>query len=103
MATIKKPKPTKAERIEELERKLREASAGLAYVYAEADETLDKASTDYLTASGAVLTLTALGGRVLCRPILIRDGLSKETIVALKADLRRSFRLATLAKPKEPA
>ena len=96
-------KQTKTQRIEELERKLREANAGLAYVYASASAALDKASTEHLMASGAVLTLTALGGRVLCPPVLIRDGLSLETVSALKVDLYRSYTLATVNKPKEPS
>lgn len=95
-------KPTKAQRIDRLERELREALAGQAYVYASADATISNASTDHLMASGVVLTLTALGGRQLCQPVLIRDGLSKETIDALKGDLRRSYALATTYKPKEP-
>lgn len=95
-----KTKQTKTERISELERKLREAIAGHASALHFACSGLDKASTDYLAASGVVLTLTVLGGRKICEPVLIRDGLSKETISALKGDLVRSFEVATLFKPK---
>lgn len=93
-------KKTKAQRIAELERKLIEAIAGDASAPHFACAGLDKASTDHLAASGVILTLTVLGGRKICEPVLIRDGLSKETIAALKADLVRSFELATLYKPK---
>ena len=95
-----KTKKTKAERISELERKLIEAVAGHASAHHFACAGLEKASTDHLAASGVILTLTVLGGRKICEPVLIRDGLSKETISALKADLVRSFELATLFKPK---
>lgn len=95
-----KTKQTKSERISELERKLKEAISGHASAPHFACAGLDKASTDHLAASGVVLTLTVLGGRKICEPVLIRDGLSKETITALKADLVRSFELATLFKPK---
>ena len=93
-------KQTKAQRITELERKLREVEAGQAHVYHFADATLDKASTDHLAASGVIVTLTVLGGREIHSPVLIRDGLSKETIAALKGDLRRSYDLAVAFKPK---
>lgn len=95
-----KTKQTKAERITELERKLQEAIAGHASALHFACAGLDKSSTDHLAASGVVLTLTVLGGRKICEPVLIRDGLSKETIAALKGDLVRSFEVATLFKPK---
>jgi len=86
------------QKVAELERKLREAEAGSAHVYHFAHRSLDKAGNN-LTGSGVVLTLTVLGGREVCKPVLIRDGLSAETINALKADLVRSFELATLLKP----
>ena len=93
-------KKTKAEHIAELERKLSEALAGQAHVYHFAEAELLKAGTDKLAGSGVILTLTVLGGRKICEPVLIRDGLSKETIAALKGDLVRSFDVATLFKPK---
>lgn len=87
-------------RIADLERQLGEALAGQAHVYHFADATLHKASTDCLLGSGVIMTLTVLGGREICSPVLIRDGLSPETIAALKDDLVRSYGLATQFKPK---
>ena len=92
-------KQTKAQRVVQLERQVREAIAGQAHVYHFADAYLHKASTDHLMASGVILTLTVLGGREICEPVMIRDGLSKETIEALRGDLRRSYELATMYKP----
>ena len=79
-----------------LERKLLEALAGQAHVYNFANATADKASTDHLLGSGVIMTLTVLGGRKIMEPVLFRDGLSAETIAAIKADLKRSFDSATM-------
>lgn len=98
-----KPKQTKAKRIEELERKLKEAEAGQVHVYHFADSGLNKADTKSLAASGVVITLTVLGGRELIPPTMLRDGLSDELIAALRADFVRSYKLATLFKPKGAA
>lgn len=96
---MKPNKQTKAARIAELERKLGEALAGQTHTYHFAEKGIDKASTKHLMGSGVMLTLTVLGGREICAPVLIRDGLSDETIAALKADFVRGYELATLCKP----
>lgn len=95
-----KTKQTKAQRIAELERKLREAEAGQAHVYHFASQTIDKASTNFLMGSGVIITLTVLGGRKIFDPVMIRNGLSKETVEALKADFLRSYESAVQFKPK---
>lgn len=91
------------QRIAELERKLSEALAGQAHVYHFADTALSKAGAENLMASGVVLTLTALGGREIIPPALIRNGLSAESIAALRADIVRSYDLAVRFQPKRPA
>jgi hypothetical protein len=101
MMTTKKP--TKAQRIAELERKLAEALAGQAHTYHFAEQGLAYASQKHMTASGVILTLTALGGREICAPVLIRNGLSEATIEALKADFVRSYQDAIVFKPKGAA
>lgn len=97
---MKAQKISKAARIAELERKLQEALAGQAHIYRYACDALKKASTDDLCGSGVVITMTALGGREILMPTLIRDGLSVETLAALKNDFIRSYDLATQLKPK---
>ena len=93
---VKKVKgPSKAE----LQRKVLELTAQLASTYHFADATLDKAG-DSLMGSGALLQLSALGGRELINPVVIRDGLSPETIAALRKDILRSYEGATMFKPK---
>jgi len=96
---MSKTKDQQANKILVLERQLREAKAGSAYVYHFADKALDKASTKSLALSGVVVTMTVLGGRELFSPVLIRDGLSDELIAALRADLARSYELAVMYKP----
>ena len=92
-------KRTKAQRIADLERKLEEARAHHIYRHHFASKALDKVSVDKLMGSGVVLSLTLLGGKELFEPVMVRNGLSKETIAALKADLVRSFNYATELKP----
>ena len=96
---MKTEKKTKAQRIAELEQKLKEAEAYHIYRHHFASKALDRFSTDKLMGSGVVLSLTLVGGKKLFEPVLICNGLSKETIAALKADLVRSFNYATELKP----
>lgn len=91
----------KAKTRSELEREIKELKGQLANSYYLASNAVERASANHLMASGAVLTITALGGREIIDSVVIRDGLSKETIAAIKADLKRSYDLATLHKPKE--
>lgn len=84
-----------------LKRKLTEALAGQAHVYHFAGHEIEKLSIDKLMGSGVIITMTVLGGRAGMGPTLIRDGLSPETIAAIKADLKRSYDLAIQFKPKE--
>lgn len=95
-----KTKEALAAQVATLERKLAEALAGQAHVYHFADAAIEKAGTKHLMASGVVLTLTVLGGRQIFNPVLIRNGLSDETIEALRGDFRRSYEDATAFKPK---
>lgn len=83
-----------------LQRKLKEAIASQIHIYHSADLALDKLSTDNLAGSGVILELTVLGGRTGIEPTLIRDGLSKQTIEAIRNDLKRSYDLATMFKPR---
>ena len=97
MNTLKKK--TKSQRIVELERKLYESGSYRIYRHHFASKALDKLSTDRLLGSGVVLSLTKVGGEMPFEPVMICNGLSKETIAALKADLARSFNYATEMKP----
>lgn len=95
---MKPRKPTYAD----LERKVIELEAQMASTCAYAAKEIEKAG-DTLTGSAAILTVTGLGGRVIVRPVAIRDGFSPAAIAAIKADIMRSYELATLVKPKGAA
>ena len=97
---MKTQKKTKMQRIVELTRERDEALAGQVHTYHFASYALNKMSTDHLAASGLILSITLLGGKEPFDPVMIRDGLSKETIAALKADLARSYNTAIAFKPE---
>lgn len=90
---------TKAKTREELKRENVELKAQLVHNYHYAQKAIEKASTDNLMGSACVLHLTVLGGREIYQPFAIRDGLSAETITAIKNDLKRSYDLAVSFKP----
>lgn len=94
----KAPKPKKKTRAE-LERKIMELEAGMASTYHFADAYLAQIKDGSYMGSGVVLRITALGGREVMPPVLIRDGLSPETIAAIRKDIVRSHELATMFKP----
>lgn len=95
-----KSKTKSAQLIVELERKLKEALAGQTHVYMHACEGVSKAGRDRFMGSGVVITLTALGGRELIPPTLLRDGLSDELIEALIKNFHYGYEMSTLYKPK---
>lgn len=94
---MKTKKPTKRTRAQ-IEREIIELKAQLASQYHFAHESINKCSVNHLTGSGVLLQLSSLGGNELVNPIVIRDGLSVETITAIKNDLKRSYDLATAFK-----
>ena len=89
------PRKTRAQ----LERQIIDLNAQLVHVYHFADRSIDKASTKHMMGGGVVLSLTAIGGREFFSPVMIKDGLSAETIEAIKADLKRSYESAVVFKP----
>ncbi|HRO59381.1 MAG TPA: hypothetical protein PKZ27_02965 [Rhodocyclaceae bacterium] len=96
MSDAKARKQTRAD----LKRRVMELEAQLVYMYHAASHTLDRAGTKHLMGSGVLLRMNALGGREITVPIVIRDGLSDDTIEALQRDIARSYELATAFKPK---
>lgn len=89
---------SKAEIIAHQQRKILELEAQLSSAYHFANATIDKTSVNHLMASGVLLQLTGIGGKELIKPVMILDGLSLETIAAIKADLKRSYDLVTMFK-----
>ena len=76
-------------------RALLEAQASTVLAHKFGHEDMKKCSTDNLMASGVLIQLTGIGGKQLVNPILIRDGLSAETIAAIRNDIKRSSDLNT--------
>ena len=91
----KKTKETKAQ----LKRRIYELEAQLIHNYHFSTREIEKCSSDHFMASAVIIEITALGGRQLINPTSISDGLSAETIKALKADFKRSFEQKTEFKP----
>lgn len=91
----------KAKTRADLQREIAELKAQLIHTYHFATADLHKASTDHMMASGVIVTLTAIGGRQIIHPVMIKDGLSHETVEALRRDMFRTFELLTEFKPKE--
>ena len=89
----------KRETVAELRQKVSDLEAQIASRTAWACDEIEGAG-EKLIASAVILEIRALGGRVIVKPVAIRDGLSRETIAAIKADLRRSYALATIKHPK---
>ena len=85
MKSLKPKKPSRAD----LERKIKELTAQLPSTYHFANGTID--ATERLMGSAVILELTGLGGKQMIVPVAIRDGLSPETIAALRADIARSY------------
>ncbi len=77
-----------------------ELEAQLAHRYHFANADLHKAGTAHKMASGVLLQLTAIGGKEIITPVMIKDGLSDETIAAIRKDLKRSYDLAVIFSVK---
>lgn len=83
----------------ELARRVLELESQLIHVYHFADAYLAAIKPGSFLASGVVLQLTALGGREVIPPVMIKDGLSDDTIAAIRRDLVRSYDLMTEQRP----
>jgi len=60
---------------------------------ANANREIAKANTDKYMASGVIVTVQNLSGAVIVEPFMISDGLSAETIAAIRADIKRTYNL----------
>lgn len=89
----------KAKTRADLQREVMELTAQLSSACHFASVELSKAGTDRLMGSGVLLQMHALGGRRVICPVVIRDGLSADTIAALQRDIARSYDLSVMFKP----
>lgn len=91
---IKKSKITKTT----LKRKLLEAESSTILSHKFAHTDINKCSIPKCTGSGVLIQISAIGGKQLINPILIKDGLSEETINSIKKDIKRSSDILTSFK-----
>lgn len=96
MAEKKVKKPTRAQ----LQRKILELEADLIHVYHFADAYLSAIKEHSYTGSAVLLQISAIGGKEIIPPVMIKDGLSAETIAAIRRDLVRSYEAKVEFRPK---
>lgn len=65
--------------------------------FASAD--IQKASDSKMKGSGIILSIKALNGADIVKPTMIVNGLSQETILSIKADLRKAYDYTIALKP----
>lgn len=91
MAKRKKPTYEQLEeRISELKRRIYEHDALYVTRLKNAHNDISKAGSA-LMASACIVSITGLGGREIVLPFGINDGLSEETINAIKKDIQRTL------------
>jgi hypothetical protein len=94
-----KIKENKDEVIKTLQRKNKELHAQLASTYHFASANLKGVTYPRLMASGVLIEMHLLGGKQAVLPVVIRGGLSEETVAALTKDLVRSYEESIELKP----
>ena len=93
----------KQQTIESLERKLYVSEASQLHCLHLASHALDKINKTKMHGSGVVLCIKSLSGVDIVSPVMIDNGLSSETIVALQKDIEAAFNYRTELKPKRSA
>jgi hypothetical protein len=97
MTKPKKPKgPTKAQ----LQRKIAELEAQMAFTYPIASSDIRTCHTQRFMGGGILVHISALGSaNPIVQPFVVRDGFSEDTIKALQDDINRSYNLAITIEP----
>jgi hypothetical protein len=85
---MKQPKKTKAKIIDELKQKLVITSAQDLASSFFAHKDLERCMN--VVSGGIVLEIRSLAGNLMVKPVFIENGLSKESIIAIQADLIRT-------------
>lgn len=93
----------KQQTIEALERKLYVSEASHVHNLHFASIALDRTNKTKMQGSGVVLCIKSLSGIDIVSPVMIDNGLSTETIVALQKDIEAAFNYRTELKPKRSA
>lgn len=76
-------------------KELREYKAMDIMTLAQAHEAMLKTGSDRYMASGVIVTITNINGlgETIVGPVMIKDGLSADTIAALRADIKSTYDL----------
>lgn len=87
---------SKAKRLEEINKlrnELRVLKACDRYALAEAYRKIDKCGQDRYMASAVTITIRNINvnNNIIVEEVAITDGLSSDTIAAIKADIKRSY------------
>jgi len=93
------PKQTNRQRVATLSRRVLELEAQLAHASHFARIGLVQAGRDRTMGSAVIVQMHYLGGKEVCPPFALKDGLSPETIAALLSDLRYTYERAVEFKP----
>jgi hypothetical protein len=83
----------KLSRTAQLAKDLLQSKAHDIGTLASANRDIGKANTDKYMASGVIITVQNLSGANIVEPFMIVDGLSAETIAAIRADIKRTYDL----------
>ena len=85
-----KQKTTKAEIITRAHNEFQALQAQMYSSYFFANSDLNTLTKQNFLASAVIVSITSLSGKVIMRPVAVRDGLSPGTIQALQADITRA-------------
>lgn len=96
---MKPTKETKATTIQKMQQRIVDLDSQSLTAIRAAIENIGNAG-DKLFASGAVLKISALGGRSIVDSVCISDGLSPATIDAIRDDLIRTWEQKVSILPK---
>lgn len=86
-------------KISELQNKLFVSEASQLHNLHFASADIQKASSSKMQGSGIILSIKASNGTDIVKPTRIVNGLSQETISAIKEDLRKAYEYAIELKP----
>lgn len=86
-------------KISELQNKLFVSEASQLHNLHFASADIQKAIDSKMQGSGVILSIKALNGTDIVQPTMIVNGLSQETIPAIKADLQKAYEYTIALKP----
>lgn len=86
-------------KINELQNKLFVSEASQLHSLHFASADIQKASKSKMQGSGVILSIKTLNGADIVKPTMIVNGLSQETILAIKADLLEAYDYTVALKP----